>query len=207
MQMKNYYDELEVNKNASPEVINKAYKVLAKKYHPDMADATHKHEAEEKFKKISEAYETLSDESKRKAYDLELARMQQNSNIHYEELKHQNEILKNELSHLKARQNTTGQPTTHQPPTSHASQKTQPQHRYYPKYQYQTYQQPRQTKVTLLDILRYRIKYFFKNMIALILTILLVFLIFYALFHIPYTRNLLLHDFGFQMIYQLFQPK
>lgn len=70
--MKNYYDELEVSKNASKEVIEKVYKVLAKKYHPDMNQGDTKQEAEEKFKKISEAYEVLSNEDKRKKYDLEL---------------------------------------------------------------------------------------------------------------------------------------
>ena len=46
--MKNYYDELEVSKNASKEVIEKVYKVLAKKYHPDMNQGDSKKEAEEK---------------------------------------------------------------------------------------------------------------------------------------------------------------
>ena len=62
--MKNYYDELEVSRNASQEVISRAYKVLAKKYHPDTTTED-KNIAEEKFKQISEAYETLSNEQKR----------------------------------------------------------------------------------------------------------------------------------------------
>ena len=66
--MKNYYDELEISRSASPEVINRAYKVLAKKYHPDTTKED-KQEAEERFKKISEAYETLSDDKKRMEYD------------------------------------------------------------------------------------------------------------------------------------------
>ena len=66
--MKNYYEELEVSKNASDEVINRAYKVLAKKYHPDTTTVD-KQLAEERFKKISEAYETLSNKQKREAYD------------------------------------------------------------------------------------------------------------------------------------------
>ena len=69
--MKNYYEILEVNKKASQETISKVYKFLAKKYHPD-ANPENKQEAEEKFKEISEAYEILSNEEKRKQYDLEL---------------------------------------------------------------------------------------------------------------------------------------
>lgn len=69
--MKDYYKILQVNKSASPEIISKVYKLLAKKYHPDSNPDNIK-EAEEKFKEISEAYEILSDEEKRKNYDLEL---------------------------------------------------------------------------------------------------------------------------------------
>lgn len=63
----NYYSILGVDKNASKEDIKKAYRNLAKKYHPDVnpGDA----EAEKKFKEISEAYEILSDDQKRKQHD------------------------------------------------------------------------------------------------------------------------------------------
>ena len=81
--MKNYYDELEVSKTASKEVIEKVYKVLAKKYHPDTAKELDKQAAEEKFKIIGEAYEILSDVEKRKKYDLELE--QSNPTISYED--------------------------------------------------------------------------------------------------------------------------
>lgn len=67
---KNYYEILEVDKNASLEIIKKAYSTLAKKYHPDLQPEDNKDKAEEKLKLINEAYETLSDEEKRKQYDL-----------------------------------------------------------------------------------------------------------------------------------------
>ena len=68
------YEILEVSENASIEVIEKAYKVLAKKYHPDLQQtASDKKEAEEKMKKINDAYSILSNEQKRKSYDIELA--------------------------------------------------------------------------------------------------------------------------------------
>ena len=53
----NYYEILEVNKNASPEIIEKAYKTLVKKYHPDLQQDENKNKYEEKIKKINEAYE------------------------------------------------------------------------------------------------------------------------------------------------------
>ncbi len=63
---RDYYEILGVSKNASKEEIKKAYKELAKKYHPDVSK---EHNAAEKFKEISEAYAVLSDEKKKSAYD------------------------------------------------------------------------------------------------------------------------------------------
>ena len=65
---RDYYEVLGVNKNATDEEIKKAYRRLAKKYHPD-ANPDNKEEAEAKFKEVNEAYETLSDSQKRKMYD------------------------------------------------------------------------------------------------------------------------------------------
>ncbi|MDH3566434.1 MAG: DnaJ domain-containing protein [Desulfobacteraceae bacterium] len=62
-----YYKILGVNKNTSKEDIKKAYRKLAMKYHPDHSKGDKS--AEEKFKKISEAYAVLSDAEKRKQYD------------------------------------------------------------------------------------------------------------------------------------------
>lgn len=61
---KDYYAILGVDRNASQDDIKKAFRELAKKYHPD-ANPGNK-EAEEKFKEIAEAYEVLSDPQKRK---------------------------------------------------------------------------------------------------------------------------------------------
>lgn len=60
------YDVLGVKKDASEAEIKRAYRKLAAKYHPDV---NHEPGAEEKFKKINEAYETLSDDQKRAQYD------------------------------------------------------------------------------------------------------------------------------------------
>jgi len=70
--MKNYYETLEVNETASPEIIRKVYKILAKQYHPDIHVKSKNKESEKKFKEIAEAYEILSNEEKRKKYDEEL---------------------------------------------------------------------------------------------------------------------------------------
>lgn len=70
--METLYDVLEVSKKASKEVIEKAYKTLAKKYHPDIQIPENKAKAEEIMKRINEAYGILSDDQKRKEYDAKL---------------------------------------------------------------------------------------------------------------------------------------
>lgn len=70
--METLYDILEVSRKASKEVIEKAYKTLAKKYHPDLQTAENKEIAEKRMKEINEAYDVLSDEQKRKEYDEKL---------------------------------------------------------------------------------------------------------------------------------------
>lgn len=67
VEYKDYYKLLGVERNAGKDEISKAFKKLAKKYHPDMNQGNK--EAEEKFKDISEAYEVLKDDEKRKLYD------------------------------------------------------------------------------------------------------------------------------------------
>lgn len=68
MEFKDYYKVLGVEKTATADEIKKAYRKLAKKYHPD-ANPTDKKQAEEKFKEVSEAYEVLGNAENRKKYD------------------------------------------------------------------------------------------------------------------------------------------
>ena len=72
--IKNYYEILEVNIKASREIIEKAYKTLIKKYHPDLYQGEKRVYAEKKVKEINEAYKILSDEFLREQYNAELQR-------------------------------------------------------------------------------------------------------------------------------------
>ena len=67
VKFKDYYETLGVARTASPEEIKKAFRALARLYHPDVAKD--KGTAEAKFKEINEAYEVLGDPDKRKRYD------------------------------------------------------------------------------------------------------------------------------------------
>lgn len=94
--MKNYYEILEVNENASPEVIEKAYRTLVKKYHPDLQNNEKRLEYEKKMKEINEAYSVLSNDYKKTTYDEQL----KNATVtkeEYQKILQENAILKKRL--------------------------------------------------------------------------------------------------------------
>ena len=91
--MKNYYEILEVNKKASQEIIEKAYKVLVKKYHPDLYSGKKKEYAEEKIKEINEAYDILSDAFLKEQYDKQLEIEEAKKYERYEKYERQEENI------------------------------------------------------------------------------------------------------------------
>ena len=66
MEYKDYYKVLGVDRDATQDDIKRAYRKLARKYHPDVSKEV---DAEKKFKEVGEAYEVLKDPEKRAAYD------------------------------------------------------------------------------------------------------------------------------------------
>ncbi len=84
-----YYEILEIDRNATEEEIKKAFRTLATKYHPDVNSSK---ESEEKFKQINEAYQVLSNEKSKRTYDETWDQMQNHEpeqNFNYEDLKNE----------------------------------------------------------------------------------------------------------------------
>lgn len=105
---KTLYEILEVSEKASKEVIDKAYRVLAKKYHPDLQEEGFKEEAENYMKEINEAYSILGDEEKRKQYDDKLNAERQYKNNSRANTNSSNEYKSNNNSYsTKSDTNTT----------------------------------------------------------------------------------------------------
>ena len=92
--MDTLYDILEVSRKASKEVIDKAYKTLAKKYHPDLQTSENREYAEKMMKKINDAYDILSNEEKRNEYDRKLEEQEEQA-IHYENMNYLNQNQNN----------------------------------------------------------------------------------------------------------------
>ena len=102
--MKNYYDLLEVNPKASREIIEKAYRVLIKKYHPDLYQGEEKVYAEAKLRELNEAYHILSSDFLREQYDMELEKEKQFNNT-----KNNKKIYKNTSSQNVKEENNKNQ--------------------------------------------------------------------------------------------------
>lgn len=192
---RNYYDILEINKNASSEIIKKAYTTLAKKYHPDLQENELKKDFEEKLKLINEAYEVLSNEEKRKQYDIELSKLEPDT----EKLITENINLKNELNYLRQSINIPNTPDKHIPHYTNESFEYENQFKFQQELKYQ--QQIEQAKkmayhdAYIQDLKKrgYKIRYkrtfrdYVKNFIALLLTLFILFL----LCQIPLIHNFL----------------
>lgn len=92
--MKDYYELLEVSKNASEETIKKVFRMLIKKNHPDLFEGEEKIKAEEKVKELNEAYEVVINKEKRKEYDAQLEEYNRKSEEAVNILMEENEYLK-----------------------------------------------------------------------------------------------------------------
>ena len=183
----NYYDILEVNKNASPEIIEKAYKTLVKKYHPDLQENDLKIKYEEKIKKINEAYSILSDSEKRKNYDLFL-KNNEVSIDDYNKLYQENIILKKEINYLKNnyKQNNINNNLNN---INYYIENIR-------KNNYEKYNtEKNEENNSKIENEKYEINYkrLFKNILALIITIFIIFIISSILWHIPFTKNYLIN--------------
>lgn len=197
---KNYYKILEVDSSASPEVIEKAYKTLAKKYHPDLQEESQKESASEKLKEINEAYEILSNPESKAKFD----QMLSNTTISSEDfnkIANENKKLHDELNNLKYNNksnfyNNVRQDNNHNDPSSNNLTREQQidferrkQEEYQKQLEYEAQMQAAREQayhdayIQDLKNRGYKIKYkktpkdLFKNFIALILTLFILFLI------------------------------
>ena len=213
--MKNYYEELEVSKNASNEIISKAYKVLAKKYHPDTTNEN-KQLAEERFKKISQAYEVLSNEKKRAEYDKTLqpeVTADRYNKILEDNRKLSRELinLKNQLNNINVNKTSYNNTTKHinTPPPNYTY--NNPNANYYqPSYnQSNNYYQPKQQtykqQYSILNELKYRLKELGKKAFAIIITISIMIIALGILYLLPPTRNFLIYDLQLGNLFSLFR--
>lgn len=176
--MKNYYQILEVNENASYEVIEKAYRVLAKKYHPDIWPKDKMYFAESKFKEITEAYNILSNNDLRSEYDLKMG-FNNSSYDRYNNLYDENQKLKRELNNMKIK-NESQKYTDN---LNDKNKKTENES-YFKRY-----------TDSIKDLIRNESKKppeeRSKDLIALLLTIVIISILIFVFWKIPFLHNLI----------------
>lgn len=190
---KNYYDWLEVNKNASSEVIEKAYKTLVKKYHPDLQEANQKLEYEEKIKIINEAYEILSNSEKRKEYDSTLIENEPTQE-ELDQLYCENQNLKNELNNLINHMSSHNKIEEHSTKTKinpNSNQETMINNQYKNDYQQAIQKAYHEAYIQDLKNRGYKIKYkkTWKDYFHGLIGILGVILFLSILWQIPFIKN------------------
>ncbi len=170
--MKNYYEILEVNQNASKEVIEKVYKLLVKKYHPDTQIEEKKNSAEEVLKQINLAYETLSDEKKRREYDEYLNGLKDEQ---INKLKDENAFLKSQVVTLENKiSNMLTIPNTQR--SSNFS---------FQPLQYLKNINYNHSERTTFKPDKTYFKRKFKDLVAIVLTIFIIVFVGFVLWHIP----------------------
>ena len=197
--MKTLYEILEVSENASKEIVEKAYKVLAKKYHPDLQAEGDKQEAEKKMKQINEAYEVLSDEEKRKEYDVKLIQerkqeeVQEQSQTEYYQNQYTQPYQTQPMSEKEYREALKRQ---YQERREEQERQRQMQEQYEQRYQ-QAYE-------GYLRSLGYKIKYkwTWKRLRDLLITIFIIMVICTILWFFPPTNKLIMDFYNSNSIIQ-----
>lgn len=180
----NYYEILEIDKNASSEILEKAYKTLVKKYHPDLQKNNLKNNYEEKIKKINEAYEILSNPEKREEYNL-IIKNNEISEENYNKLYNENINLKNEINYLKNNYiNLEKNIYNNYNNMNNYKRNTNNFENNINKNYYNAYIQ---------NLKNRKYKKNFKDFIALIITIFIIITVFFILWHIPFTKNYLIN--------------
>lgn len=205
--MKNYYEILEVDKNASQEVIEKAYKTLAKKYHPDLQQGSKQNEYAEKMKIINEAYEVLSDNFKRQQYNKKLKNEQiqnqsQSQAISQEEqerIMRENYQLKQQLNRMGNRQQVDEGTILNMSRILNEQIRTARRQAYHDAYVQDLKRRGHKVRY------KHDLKYYFKLVMAIALIILLCFFI----YQIPpvkhFFSNLYNENILFQTIVDIFK--
>ena len=191
--MENYYKLLEVDKDASQEVIDKAYKTLVKKYHPDLQTGNAKKIAEEKIKKINEAYDTLSDNSKRENYNKQIS-INNVSSEQYNILLKENATLKKELNNVQSKLSTLKDTVSNYSNSSNntTNKKSQSTNNEYSNTNNKTKSQPNYNSADFYTNLNNYVKNYYKpkhhilkNLFKAIISILITVGIVYLLSKIP----------------------
>ena len=197
--MKNYYEILEVNETASQEVIERVYKLLAKKYHPDM-NLENPKEAEEKFKEVTTAYETLSNPDKRKKYDEELAyeRQQKESDSYnntqtykapYEA--YTNNVVYDEPLYNQAPQQSTNYEQDIKKQKKKIEELARQQAKEQARQEYEAQKAYNDAYYKALEDMGYTIVYqkTFKDYVRIFLTIVVMIIVLYVLWQIPFIQE------------------
>ena len=191
--MVNYYEILEVSEKASKEVIEKAYKALVKKYHPDLQPDSGKTEAEKKIKSVNEAYEILSDESKKQKYDNKLNEYRTKQYSQFSDTK----VNTNTNTNINYNSNFT---------SNKVQDNTSKIKEYYNNYYKKAYND---AYIKTLKNMGYTIKYkkTFKqhllSLIAIVSAFAFLILLFVILWHIPFTKKYFLNLYSNNYIIKL----
>ncbi len=189
--MENYYEILEVSPNASPEIIEKAYKVLAKKYHPDANEEDKKQWAEEQFKKINKAYEILSNEDTKKEYDMQYKNQEENKMQDYNKLLNEIEILKTRLAYYENKENIWNKQEESKDTYSAMQNEESNENENYYQYENTNEQYSQENSYNNNVKKENFITRIGKNIIAIILTIIVISAVAGLLWVIPQTREYL----------------